>query len=298
MKKRDTFSTLHPSVEMLYFVWVLFITMFMMHPIVLATSLISAMVYAIYLKGAKAVKLQLFGVLPLMIITAVMNPLFNHAGVTTLFYLSNGNPITLEAVLYGVAASGMFGSVIVWFSCYNHIMTSDKFIYLFGRIIPALSLLLSMALRFVPKFSHQIKEVSKAQESIGRSVKDGNIIKRLIAGVRVLSITITWALENAVVTADSMKSRGYGLKGRTAYSLYKFDKRDKMVLLIFVIAALIFAASIISGKIYVRYYPSIRMNAEGALSILGYLAFLLFCNLPMILNIMEDITWRRLESKI
>jgi energy-coupling factor transport system permease protein len=31
----------------------------------------------------------------------------------------------------------MLISVITWFNCYSAVMTSDKFVYLFGRIIPA-----------------------------------------------------------------------------------------------------------------------------------------------------------------
>ena len=45
--------------------------------------------------------------------------------------------------------------------------------------------------------------------------------------MRALSVTVTWALENAVVTADSMKSRGYGLPGRTAFARQRFDGRDR-----------------------------------------------------------------------
>ena len=31
-----------------------------------------------------------------------------------------------------------------------------------------------------------------------------------------LSIVVTWSMENAIETADSMKARGYGTKKRTA----------------------------------------------------------------------------------
>lgn len=41
---------------------------------------------------------------------------------------------------------------------------------------------------------------------------------------------VTWALENAIETADSMKSRGYGLRGRTAFSIYRMEDRDKYAL--------------------------------------------------------------------
>ena len=86
--------------------------------------------------------------------------------MTVITYLGTGNPLTLESILYGLAAAAMLVTVIGWFSCYNAVMTSDKFIYLFGRIIPSLSLLFSMVLRFVPRFKAQLKTVSAAQRCI------------------------------------------------------------------------------------------------------------------------------------
>ena len=124
----------------------------------------------------------------------------------------------------------MLCAVIEWFSCYTAVMTSDKFVYLFGRIIPALSLVLSMTLRFVPKFKAQIHTVSEAQRCVGRDVSDGSVLQRLRHGITILSIMVTWCLENAIETADSMKSRGYGLPGRSAFSIYRFDSRDQSAL--------------------------------------------------------------------
>jgi energy-coupling factor transporter transmembrane protein EcfT len=91
-------------------------------------------------------------------------------------------------------------------------MTSDKFVYLFGRIIPSMSLLLSMTLRFVPRFIAQIKVVSNAQKCVGRDASNGGVVQRVRNAITILSIMVTWALENAIETADSMKSRGYGLR--------------------------------------------------------------------------------------
>lgn len=93
---------------------------------------------------------------------AVINPLFSHNGVTPLFFL-NGNPVTLEAVLYGLDIAVMLVAVLYWFKGYNHVMTSDKFLFLFGRAIPRLALVLSTALRFVPLLKVQIRRVSRAQ---------------------------------------------------------------------------------------------------------------------------------------
>ncbi len=82
-----------------------------------------------------------------------------------LYYVeSSGNWITLESLVYGIVLGAVMFVVIQWFSCYNEIMTTDKFIYLFGKLIPALSLILSMALRFVPRFLGQLKLIRNGQK--------------------------------------------------------------------------------------------------------------------------------------
>ena len=103
---------------------------------------------------------------------ALLNPMFNHYGVTPLLYIeSSGNWVTLEAMVYGIVLGCVLFIMILWFSCYNQIMTSDKFIYLFGRIIPAMSLMLSMALRFVPHFMAQLKVIRNGQKCVGMDVR-------------------------------------------------------------------------------------------------------------------------------
>ena len=151
MKNKDAFSGYHPIINFLYYALVLLFSMCLMHPIYLIISLTGALAYDIYLKGRKAVRFAVMGLLPMAVIAALVNPAFNHEGQTMLTYLPSGNPLTLESILYGVAAAVMLASVVLWFSSYNEVMTSDKFVYLFGRMIPALSLVLSMALRFIPK---------------------------------------------------------------------------------------------------------------------------------------------------
>ena len=131
------FKTYHPIVNFLYFVLVIGFSCFFMHPVCLAVSLLCGFVYSVMLKGKKAVKTNLIYMLPMLVVMALVNPLFNHEGVTIIKYLPSGNPLTAESILYGICAAAMIASVICHFSCYNEIMTSDKFMYLFGKIIPA-----------------------------------------------------------------------------------------------------------------------------------------------------------------
>ena len=294
---KDSFSTFHPFVNFLYFVVVLLFSMVFMHPIFQVIALISAVVYSFMLKGKKAIKFNLLYMVPFLLFMAVMNPVFNHQGVTILFYLNNGNPITKESILYGVAAACMFVTVIIWFSCYNVVMTSDKFIYIFGKILPALSLLFSMVLRFVPRYLAQIKVISNAQKCIGRDVSQGHLLARARNGITILSIMTTWALENAIETADSMKSRGYGLPGRTSFSIFRLDSRDKVVLIIMTVLITMVSIGAAMGENTMRFYPSIKASAISPFSILVYVAYFALCMIPMLINMVEAMKWKSIESK-
>ncbi len=295
MRNRDTFSSFHPLVNFLYFLLVLLFGMCFMHPVCLVISLGSATAYNLYLKGRKGLRFSLRFLLPMMILAAVLNPAFNHEGVTILTYTPNGNPVTLESLIYGAASAFMLAGVVQWFSCYNEVMTADKFVYLFGRVIPALSLVLSMTLRFVPRFTAQLKTVRTAQRCIGRDVSDGGLLQRVKHGVTILSILVTWSLENAIETADSMKSRGYGLPGRTAFSIYRFDSRDKYALLWLGFCLWFILFGWIGGGLNFRYYPSLKGIPLTPFTLGFFLVYLALCLTPLILNGREDVKWKRLS---
>ena len=158
---RDTFSDCHPAVNFAYFALVLAFSMTLMHPVCLLISLTGACCYLARLHGLRELGHSARWLVPMALLAALVNPAFVHQGVhegaTILTYLPSGNPLTLESILYGLAAALLLASVVLWFRCFSAVMTSDKFIYLFGRAIPALSLVLSMTLRFVPRFRRQFR---------------------------------------------------------------------------------------------------------------------------------------------
>lgn len=294
----NEFKSYHPIVNFLYFVIVIGFSMFFMHPLCLAVSFACGLVYSTILNGRRAVKTNLVYMLPVLIITALINPAFNHEGVTILTYLPGGNSLTLESILYGLAAGFMLVSVICWFSCYNEVMTSDKFIYLFGRIIPSLSLIFSMTLRLVPKFATQLKIVTNAQRCIGRDISSGSVIKRAKSGVAILSVMITWLLESSIETADSMKSRGYGLPGRTAYSIFSFSKRDALALTVIAFLGVYILFSGTVGGMYFRYFPAVETNAMSVYSLSVFASYFLLCIFPVGIEMWEAHKWNVLKSKI
>ena len=294
----DVFTSYHPIVNLIYFSLVIGFSMTISHPLGQCIALLGAVTYGIYIEGRKKVVFVLKYCIPMVLFTAFINPAFNHEGLTTLLYFPTGNPLTLESILYGFSAGTMMITVLLWFSSFNRVMTSDKFIYLFGKVIPSLSLVLSMALRFVPKFKSQMDTVAEAQKSIGRDVSSGSLLTRTKTAILIFSIMITWALENAIESADSMKSRGYGLKNRTAFSIYCFDERDRYCVLWFGFCGLYLLAGVLVSAFGFRYFPGIRYMAVDRTTIPFYFVYLVLCITPVLLNLKEERTWKTIYSKM
>ena len=293
--KNDAFAGFHPAVNLAFFVAALGLTMFIQHPVYLLISMVSGCAYLLYLQGKKGFLRQVGYLLPILVMMAVMNPMFNHEGVTILWYLPNDNPITLEAVCFGLASAVMMGASIVWFNCCNTVFTSDKIIYLFGRVIPALSLMISMTLRFVPRFKNFLQNVMQTQRAMH---KPENTREKLQQALAAFSATVSWAMEQSIVSADSMKSRGYGLRGRTAFSIYTFEKRDGMTLALLALLCAGAAMPHLTDLMGWTYYPSLTGELLGPVQVLAYLCFGGMCNLPLMIDILEDRKWNALRSKI
>ncbi|MDR0836707.1 MAG: energy-coupling factor transporter transmembrane protein EcfT [Propionibacteriaceae bacterium] len=295
MRGTERFSSLHPVVTVCYFVAVVGVSVLLMHPLVLGVSFAGALSYALYLNGWANMRKTLPGLLVLMLVAALFNPIFNHRGYTTLGYLGD-NPITLEAIYYGLASAAMIGSVLLWFVSYNKVMTSDRFLCVFGNVIPALSLVFSMVLRFVPRYFAQAKRVAAAQRGIGRDVTSGSWYARARNGSAVLSVLLTWALENSVDTSDSMLARGYGLPGRTAYTDFRWRDRDLMAALGFGGAVLVVAVAMIVGALRVTYYPGFVVSSWSVATWLALGVWTALCLAPVVVGVVEEAKWRSLLS--
>lgn len=291
-----SFASFHPIVLFLYYVFVVTITVFMLHPIVLLCSLIGSITfYFMMTKSKQFIKDLVFYMLVFFLIV-ITNPIFVHKGETILFFY-NDHPVTLEAILYGGVIGMMLIAIMFWSKTYSVLMTSDKFVYLFGKTIPKLSLILSMALKFIPLFKIQIKKVSATQKTLGLYTSD-SMIDRLLSSIRTFNSILTWSLENAIHQADAMKARGYGLKGRTNFSIFNFTKRD-FIAFIFILALFIsIMISYMNGTFKFNYYPVIDSLAltKGVFIQLIIVLFLMF--FPFIFELKEHIQWKLLQSKM
>lgn len=287
MKRYDSFSGYHPIVNLMYFICTIGYALAFTNPVCLGISFIIAFTYSVMLRGGEGARTNIKYMIPLVLLTALLNPAFSHQGITILAYLPSGNPLTLESLMYGIAAAFTLVTVICWFSCFNAVMTSDKMVYLFGKAAPVLSMILSMTLRFIPDIMAQFKKVYNAQKAMGYT-ENGKYFVRIRTGCHVLSAVVTWALEKALITADSMRSRGYGLPGRTAYSLFRFRKSDIRAMLYILVCGGYVLAGKIGGYIDFSYYPRIKGNVAGYMTVSVYIVYVLLLCLPIYVQIRDN----------
>lgn len=311
------FKNFHPVSLAVYFLSVLTVLMFTKNPVLQAEALVGAALFLGALQGVGALLSDAPFYLALFAMTALTNPLFSHNGVTPLFFM-NGNPVTLEALLYGVSLAATVIGALILCRCFCDVMTSDKILYLAMAASPKFSLVLSMALRFIPMLVKRFHRVERAQRAMGlysgKSVSD-----RVKFRVRVFLSMIPWTLENAMETSASMRARGYGKyikragnikngknvknvkcekKKRTNFSLFKFTSRDAALIFVCLLS---FGISLLGEAFFsvgFEYYPRLGALRLTAWSAAVYAVFGAVTFMPFLIEVKEALVWKYCVSKI
>ena len=290
------FDSYHPAINLIYFIVTIGCTIWFRHPVYALTSYVCAFLYSVKLSGLKALIFNIV-LVPLAGAYALWYAFYNHFGITALRKNFIGNQITLEALAYGAVQGIVIAACLMWIGCLFVLFTTDKIVYLLGRVSPTLSLFVSILLRMIPRVRQYGRRINIAQRGIGRGTGDGNMLRRLINTIRLLSILITWFLESLVESAASMKSRGYGLKGRTAFSIYRFDNRDRSLVIAFFTCIACILGAVLLDQTQIRYAPRIIMHPVTLLSVVFYIAYAVFLLLPLILQTAGEIHFARLIER-
>lgn len=288
---RHIFHLYHPAVNFTYIAAVLVFTMLTLHPVCIGLSFLIGSCYSAYLNGWMVYKRTLRYSLVLWAVIAIVNPLFNHNGITILFYLFE-NPVTVEVCLYGLASGGMLASVLVWFSCYNVLISNEKFLHLFGKALPTVGLMMSMIMRLIPVTRYKLNSVANAQKAMGLGINTGKRRQKIARGIRISSILMSWTMEDCIETADSMNARGYGSSRRTSFTMFKWHLHD--IISMIVITLLIGAGGyfILGHLSRFSYYPILNGNLLNGISIIGYVLIVLLMLYPLLLELREIVRWK------
>ena len=294
---RDAFSDCHPIVNFIFYIGAFVMGMCLLHPLFLGCSLILSFGYfSLIKKNRMKYFLIMAGVMAGLI---AINPLFNTQGESVLFTYFHDRPYTFEALCYGIALAAMFVTILTWFATYNQVMTNDKFLYCFGRLAPAASLILTMILRMVPNFQKKTGQIAAARSCIGKGASHGGRQEQMEQGITILSALTSWALEGGVVLADSMRSRGFGTGKRSSFSIYQMRRMDKHLLGFMVIMELLVLLCVKHGGMEVTYTPKLQFAGfDQWWTILGVVCYFIFLSIPTLMHITEEFKWRILKSRI
>lgn len=260
----------HPVVSFAYLVFVLGISVFSRDPLVLALSASGGLLCA-----GLCGKLHGMAWLPVTALAAaLLNPIFSHSGATVLFFVGN-TAFTLESLAYGAVFGVMLSAAVLWSAAGTRFMTSDKYIWLFGKIAPSAGMVLSCTLRFVPLFIKRTGDFARARVADGARKKTS-----LKVYLSAFSDSIGYSAEEAVQSAESMRSRGYGTGRRTFYSQYTFGTRDAAALGAVALLGGISAALMMLGYGGFAYYPYMKGFDFSAGNIALYSLFGALCFMP------------------
>lgn len=296
MERRRAFCDYHPFLIFFYFFLLIAITMLCRHPLIIGISLLASICcHASFSSWARAGR-SLLITLPILLLCALINPLFSHLGRTVLFFLGR-TPFTLESLLYGAVSGAMLFSVLYWFFAYQAAMGEEKFLYLFGRAFAHLSLIITMVFRFLPLFRRRAKEIELANTAMGIPVPTTRRA-RLARRGREYTALFVWSLESAIDTSHAMVARGYGTHRRSSARDYRFTRRDLLLLCILVLCGGTCIFFFASGIGRYTYYPSMQPFSWNARAIALYASFAILAFLPTMIEGKENLSWRYFLSNI
>lgn len=291
--RSGAFSGLHPITLTLYFAAVTAVAVITSNPMFAAVGFIGSLLYrAVF--GIKPK--QAFLYLTLMLLLAVTNPLFSHHGDTPLLFV-NGKAVTLEALVYGGITAVIIAEVLLWCSGLSRCLTSDKIIYMAGRIFPKLSLVISMTIRFIPYCRQEFNKICSARRCIGR-FSDESITERIKSLLTAFSALSGAVLEGSADTADSMRARGLMLKGRTSFHLFRISAADIAVMTYTAVSFGFIVYVLAAGAADFRCYPYITAIPVNILSVSACFLYAVLAAIPFLFEVKEAVTWKLLQSKI
>ena len=289
------FDAMNPAAVTAVLMLTACITIFCLEPVLLGISLLCAIVYFVMRNGRRHAGFHM-AALGMPLLYALLNPLWNQHGTTVLFVI-NQRAYTAEALFYGGVTGLRLAAVLYWFRNFSDLMTSEKLFYLFRGFSPKLALVFTMAVRNLSVFRAQMQKIRTAQKAVGL-YRDGHLIDDLRGGLRVFSILLTWALENGIITANSMEARGYGSGKRSSFTYFRWHTGDCILLLTAVLLAAAVIAAALKGVLTWQFYPQ-RIPPAVTLPYLGALtAYTALAVLPVIYEGKEALTWHCLRQSI
>ncbi|MDR3290645.1 MAG: energy-coupling factor transporter transmembrane protein EcfT [Methanobrevibacter sp.] len=283
-------TKIHPIVYIIYYLILMLFAFIFINPYYMLTFFICIFVL-ISLQGIKKEFISTIkGFIMMGCVIAIINPLTSRQGLTRI-YLWNDFFITYESVIYGIIMALSLILVLLVFTSFNKSISYQDMLYVFSKKFPTIAMIMIMALRFIPLFSYRIEEINKLNNFENKNMTKKGFVNKVKNVANVMTIMISWAFEESMITAKSMKARGYNTSKRTSYLYYKINLNDKILLFFISITSILSIIGLFYGVGRINIYPSIDFSFNQLPLNIFYLSFLLLL-LPLIyLEFKEVLIW-------
>ncbi|MDY0410238.1 energy-coupling factor transporter transmembrane component T [Virgibacillus soli] len=285
------FRGYHPYVQFLYYIYTGALAFYFNHPLFLCTAFLLIVFVNISHDRGLALKQWIPALFIMATIIIVLNPFLVSRGTNILFYF-RGKQVTLEATIYGVTMALSIALILLIFVSFNLILNGNRFLYIFSKFLPRTAFLIMLAIRFVPLLKRRLQEITAVQRIRGISMVEGSIIKRAKTGMVFTQILLTWSLEEAIQTADSMKSRGYGIGRKSTYIPFQITKRDWGWLLTLSLLFIICISGGLLGYGKILIYPKLGTLHIYSLDWFLYICMIMLYSFPILVEGREQLRWR------
>lgn len=286
------FARVHPVLQVLIYGVLLGWTLILEHPasLLLAWSGVCLALRPIRFEGPrqglKTVLLPFIFALP----TALLNALFRHYGMIHLFTWPWGSAVSLEVLADGAQAGFRLGLAFLWFKHLYLYLETDRLLFLFSRL-PNFALLLTLILRFLPRFSKEAAAISACQK-LRFSETKARLPQKLKAQSELLGGLSAWGMESSIRTADAMLARGLDLPiKRTRYRLYRWRLEDTFLALLFGLLCLSSFYLLGNGALKALFFPVAYLPSWGKADILCFILTGMISFLPFLIDLGGTLRW-------
>ena len=282
------FEVFHPAVPAVLFCGIVVLSMLSLQPVCAAILLAGGLLFAALTQGVRTALSKLRWQLPLLALICLINPVFSAMGSTLVLRVA-GHPVYAESLAYGAVNGSLLVSVLAWIEGMGIVIGQDELLVLSGGLLPSVTLAVSMAMRLVPQLLRRARTSLACLGAVTSARPELRATQGLTAErVRVMGSLATWALEDSIECADSLRARGWGSSGRrTRFRPRPLRMRDAVALV--GVAALLTAAGLgVSTALATwRFYPTMSGHAP----LWAYASLVVLAGLPSALVLYERIAW-------
>ena len=287
-------TVIHPASYIIYYLILIIFAFLFNNPYYIISFLICITIL-IALQGIRGEFKNLIKFfIPMALLIVILNPLVSHMGVTQIYIIGNFS-VTLEALIYGILMSLTLLIILLIFASYNSAVSYQEMLYIFSKKFPHISMIIIMALRFIPLLNYRLAEVNKIfrfkEKNSNIETKEETKVDKIKNMTEMLAVVISYSLEESMLTAKSMKARGYGIAKRTSYLSFKFRKIDYYFMLIVMASSLICIIGLMQGQGRIEIYPQLNFSFTNNILNMYYFSFLILL-IPLIyLEFKERLIW-------